>query len=80
MQVAISFGRKIWCLSDDVIPREEPGPRNGREYIVAGIEAGIGTRTRTKTGTRTRRGIWTRTAKIKRTGWGREQEQQRGRE
>ena len=42
LQLTSSFGRKARRLSDDVVPRGEPGPRVEREETVAGTEAGAG--------------------------------------
>ena len=43
LQGAISFGQKARRLSDGVIPRGEPNPRDGREDTMMG--RGISTRT-----------------------------------
>ena len=50
LQVASSFGRKTWRLSDDMVPRRDQGPRDGRKAMMTGTGTGAGMGTMTSTG------------------------------
>ena len=52
LKVAGRFGHKTRRLSGDVIPRGEPGEKDGREETETRTETGTGTMTRSGTGTR----------------------------
>ena len=57
LQLVISFRRKTRRLPDDVVPKGEPRPRNGREEMVTGAETGVGAGTRAGTGMGTKTGM-----------------------
>ena len=60
-EVAPAGRRKTRCLHGDVVPREEQGPRDGREETVTGTRTGVGTGGRPRAGLSTRTGMGART-------------------